>query len=106
MPRAQKIMSACTDISVFMEYRVSAYRCVSAENAGVPGSTCPYISTKGMGMHGITPTDESKVKTYICVRTDAYDKYGRYKPVRDMGMDVVEKVRKGISYADALQQGS
>ena len=69
-------------------------------------SSLIFSSTKVTVMHVITPTDESKVKTYICVRTDAYDKYGRYKPVRDMGMDVVEKVRKGISYADALQQGS
>ena len=36
---------------------------------------------------------------------DVYYNYGRYKPIWEMGKDVVGKVRKGIIYADTLQQG-
>ena len=84
-------MSECTD--------------VSADNMGVHGSTCLYISTKGTGVHAVTPTDESKVKMFVRVRTDTYGKYRREKTIQDIGTYGVGKVRKGISYADALQQG-
>ena len=66
------------------------------------GSTGPYIFTKGMGVHIFTSTDESKVNTVVRGRTNTYDKYGRYKPIRDIGMEVSGKVQKGISYDDAL----
>ena len=55
-------------------------------------------------MHVVTSTDESKVNTFVCGRTDAYYNYGRYKLIWDIGMDVLGKARKGISYADALHQ--
>ena len=83
-----------------------AYTGVSDENTGVPRSICPYISIKGAVMHVVTPTEESKLKTFICGRMYAYDKYGRYKPLWVICMDVVEKVRKGINYDDTLHQGS
>ena len=52
---------------------MSAYTGVSDDNTGMPGGTCPYISTKGTVMHIVTPTDESKVKTFVCGRTEAYE---------------------------------
>ena len=79
---------------------------VFTESTSVHRSKCPYISTKGTGMHEVTTADDYTVKTAVCGRTNAYDKYGRYKPKRDIGTDVVGKVRKGIRYADALHQGS
>ena len=57
-------------------------------------------------MHGVASTDNSKVKTVAFGRTNSYDEYSRYKPIRDIDMDIVGKVWKGISYAGALQQGS
>ena len=56
-------------------------------------------------MHVVTSTDESKVNTFVSGIKDAYYNYGRSKPIWEIGTDVVGKVRKGISYADALQQG-
>ena len=50
--------------------------------------------------------DKSKVKTVLRGRTDAYDKYRRYEPVRDVGTDIVGQVRKGVRYDDSLNQGS
>ena len=88
------------------EYCVSACTDVSTNITGVHGSTCPYISTKGTGVHVVMSTDESKVKTVVRGRKNMCDEYGRKKPIRDIGTDVVGKVRKGISYADALHQGS
>ena len=78
---------------------------VSADNTSMSRNTCPYISTKGTGMHVVTSTYESKVNMFVFGRTDAYYNYGRYKPIWDIGTDVVGKVRKGISYDDALHQG-
>ena len=49
---------------------------VSAESVDVRGSTCPYISTKGPGMHGVTSTDNYTVKMVVSGRTKAYDEYG------------------------------
>ena len=57
-------------------------------------------------MHGVASTDNSTVKTVAFGRTNSYDEYSRYKPIRDIDMDIVGKVWKGISYAGALQQGS
>ena len=93
-------VSACTED--FLIVRMD----VSAENIGVHGSICPYISTKVMDVHAVSPTDEFKVKKFVCGRMDAYDKCRRYKPVRYIGTDIVGKVWKGVSYADALQQVS
>ena len=56
-------------------------------------------------MHVVTPTDKSKVKKFIRGILDAYDEYGRYKPVWYLGMDVVGTVRKEISYGDSLKKG-
>ena len=98
-------MSACTDGSACTEDRVIACMDVSADNTSMSRNMCPYISTKGTGMHVVTYTDESKVNTFICGRIEAYYNYGRYKPIWDIGTDVVRKARKGTSYADALHQG-
>ena len=78
---------------------------VYTDSMGVHGSTCSYISTKRTGVHGGTSTDDSTVNTVVQRRTNAYDKYGRYEPKRDIGTDTVQKVRKGISFAEALQKG-
>ena len=59
-----------------------------------------------MGVHGVTSIDNSMVKTVVRSRTNAYDKYRRYKPIQDICTDVVGNVWKGISYADALHQSS
>ena len=56
-------------------------------------------------MHVVKSTNESKVNTFANGITDAYYNYGRYKPIWEIGTDVVGKVREGISYADSLQQG-
>ena len=91
-----------THISRSNNARGSACTEVSTEIMGVQGSTCLYISTEGMGAYGVTYTDDSMVNTAVRGRTDAYDKYGRYKPKWDIGTDVVGKICNGISYADAL----
>ena len=78
----------------------------STDSMGVHGSTCPYFSSKCMGMCGVTSTEGFTVKTVVCSKTNAYDKYRRYKSIWDMGTDVVGKLRKGTSYADALKQVS
>ena len=79
---------------------------VSTDGTGLHGSTCPYISTKVTGAHVVTSTEKYKLKTCVHGSTNMYDEYGRYKPIRDIGMEVVGKVRKGISYADDLHKGS
>ena len=65
-----------------------------------------YISTEGICMHRVTSTGNYTVKTVIQERTNEYYRYRRYETKRYIGTDVLGKVRKGISYADALQQGS
>ena len=97
-------VSECTDVTG-MGYCISVCMDIYTDSTGVHGSKCPYISTKGMGVHRVMFTDKSTVKTAVCGRTNAYDKYSRYKPIPDIDMDVVSKVRKVISYDDALQQG-
>ena len=97
-------LSACTDGSACAEYCVSDCTDVSSENTGVHGSMCPYIYTKGTNVHVVTSMYESKLKTFACDRTDAYDKYRRDKPKRYICTDIVEKAHKGIRYADTLQQ--
>ena len=66
------------------------------------------MSTKGTGVHVFTFMEKSKIKTFVCGRMKVYDKYGRYElqTYTGKGTDVVVKVRKGISYADALHQSS
>ena len=97
-------VSACTDGSACREDRVIASMDVSADNTRIRRNMCPYISTKGTGMHVVTSTDESKVSTFVPGITDTYYNYGRYKPMWDIGTDVVWKARKGIIYDDALHQ--
>ena len=75
---------------------------VSTESMGVRGRTFPYIPTKGTGMHGFMYMENSMVKMVVRGRTNAYDEYGRYETIRDIGMGIVKKVRKGISYDDAI----
>ena len=91
------------DISTCTEDFVVVCMDVSVENTNLHGIICPYISTKFMGVHVVSPTDKFKVKKFICGRMDAYDECRRYKPIWYIGTDVVGKVWKGISYADALQ---
>ena len=88
-----------------MEDPVSAFTDISTYSKGVHGILLPYIFSKVPGVHIVTSTDESEVKTVVCGRTNVYDKCGRYKPIQDIGTDIVKKVRKGISYDDALHQG-
>ena len=92
--------STCTDA------RGSVCTDIYTESTGMHRSMCPYISTEGAGMHRVTSTCNYTVKTVILGRTNAYYRYWRYEIKRDIGTDVVSKVRTGISYADALQQGS
>ena len=92
--------------ATFTEERVSACTDVSTDSTGMHGSMCSYISTKGTGVHVVMSTDESKVKTVVRGRKNVCDENGRNKPIWDIGTDVVGKVRKGISYTDALHQGS
>ena len=67
---------------------------------------CPYTYTKGTGVHGVTSTDNSAVKTVVRGRKNAYDKYRGHKPIWYISIDVVGKVQKGVSNVYALQQGS
>ena len=55
----------------------SAYTDVSTESMVMHGSTCPYISTKGNGVHRVLSTDDSTVKTVVQGITNVYNKYGR-----------------------------
>ena len=50
---------------------------VSTVSIGVHGSTCPYISTKGMGVHRGTSTDVSMETTVVQGGINAYDKRRR-----------------------------
>ena len=47
----------------------------------------------------------SMVNTLLLGRTNRFDEYGGYKPKRYIGTHTVGKVRKGVGYSDALQQG-
>ena len=47
--------------------------------------------------------DNSMVKMFIYGRTNAYDEYRGYEPIREISTDIVGKVRKGVSYDEALQ---
>ena len=49
---------------------------ISTDSKSVQERTCPYISTKGRGMHGGTSTDISTVKTVEKGRTNVHDVYG------------------------------
>ena len=73
-------LSTCTDIRACIDDHVSTRTCtyVYAENMGVYGRMCPYISNKGTGMHIVITADESKVKTFVLGIMYAYDKYERY----------------------------
>ena len=61
---------------------VRAFTDVSNDSTGLHRSTCPYISTKDTGVQVFTYTDESKVKTVLCGRTDAYYEYERNEPMK------------------------
>ena len=56
-------------------------------------------------MHVGTYTDVSTGKRVVKEIMNSYDKYGGYKPKQGIGADVVGKVRKGLSYDDALKKG-
>ena len=47
------------------------------DSTGMHGSICPYISTKGTGVHVVTSRDKSKLKTGAHGRINVYDKYIR-----------------------------
>ena len=79
---------------------------VSTDSKDVHISTCPYISTKCMGMHRVMSTYNYMVNTVVGGRTNLYENYRRYETKRNIGTDVVGKVWKGIRYTDALQQVS
>ena len=53
-------------------------------------------------MHRVTSMDKSRLKTIVRGKNSAHNKYVRYKPIWEIGTDVVGKVRKVISYNDAL----
>ena len=88
--------STCTNA------RGSIHTDVSIESTVMHGSTLLYITTKDTVMHRVTYMDDSMTKAVVQGRMNSYDQYGRYKPKRDIGTDVLGKVWKGISYADAL----
>ena len=92
--------------STCMYARGSTCTEVSTESMGVHGSTRPSIPTKYTGVHRVMCTNDSMIKAVVRGRTNAYGKYGRYKPKWYIGTDVLGKVQKGIIYADALQKGS
>ena len=89
-----------------MDAHGSACMYIYTESTVMHRSMCPYISTEGICMHRVTSTGNYTVKTVIQERTNKYYRYGRYEIKRDIGTDVLGKVRKGISYAGALQKGS
>ena len=70
---------------------------VSTDITGVPGSMCPYTSTKGTGVQRFMSTENSTVNTVVCGRINAFEEYGRYKPIRDIVTVLVGKVQKGIN---------
>ena len=72
----------------------SAQTDISNESMGVYRSTCPYISTKSTSVHRVTSTENSAVKTVVHGRKNAYNKYGKYKTIWDIGTDIAGKVRK------------
>ena len=98
-------VSACMDGSACTGDCVIACMDVSDDNTSMSRNMCPYISTKGTGMHIVTSTDESKVNMFVCGRTDVYCNYSRYKLIWGIGTDVVGKARNDISYDDAIYQG-
>ena len=55
---------------------------VSTESIAFHRSTCSYITTKGMDLHGVTYTDDSTTNTVVLGITNVYDKYGRYEPIQ------------------------
>ena len=59
-----------------------------------------------MGLYVVTSTGKYKVKTVVRGIMKAYVEYGSYEPIQEIGMYVVGKVKKGISYVDALHQVS
>ena len=105
---AQTCVSTSKDAcgSTCMDDLGSACTDVSTDSTGVHGITCPYIPTKGMGRHGVTSTHNSTVKAVVHCRMNAYENYVSCEPIQTICTDIVGKVQKGISYADALDQGS
>ena len=79
---------------------------VSTDITGVHGIMCQYTYTKGTGVQGVTSMDDSTVNTSVRDITNTYGEYIICEPIRDIGMYVVGKIQKGISYDDALQQVS
>ena len=75
-----------------MEDYVSACTDVSTDSTGLHRIMCMCIYTKGTGVHVVTSTDKFKAKTCVRGIMNAYDKYRRYKPIRDICTDVVGNV--------------
>ena len=92
--------STCTDA------RGRACTDIYTETAVMHRSTWLYISTEGMGVHGVTYTYYYTVNVAVQGRRNVYDRYGRYETKQNIGTNVVWKLRKGISYVDALHKGS
>ena len=76
------------------------------ENTGLHRRKCQDISTKCMGVNRGTSADISTENKFVQGRTCAYDKYGMHGTRRDIGTYTVGKVRKGMSYTDAIHWGS
>ena len=79
---------------------------VSTESMGVYGITCQYIYNKDTSVHRVTSMDDSAIKMTVQGKTNTYGEYGRDKPKHYIGMDVVGKVQKVVSYVDSVHQGS
>ena len=77
---------------------------ISTESTDVHRITCPYIYTKGTGVHRGTSTEVSMINRLLQGRTNLYDKYEIYEPKQYIVMNAVGKEQKGVSYDDALQQ--
>ena len=59
--------------SMCMDCRGSTCTDISIESTDVHGSTCPYIYTKGAGLHWVTSMDDSTINTAVRVRNNTYD---------------------------------
>ena len=54
-------------------------------------------------MHRATFTNYYMENTVVCGRTNVCGKYGRYKPLQDIGTDIVCKAQSRIIYDDDIK---
>ena len=95
-----------------MDDRISMCTDVSTENTGMNGSTFSDSYTKNTGVHRGTYMDVCTGNTVLRESTIAYDEYGMHGTKRssvepgrnNLSTNTVGMVRKGLSYADALQR--